>query len=75
MGGQESRQGSTASLKAIKDIYAMFQQSNQVILLSLKENNPGLTKPKIGNIEEVVEQLVEPFRETPKYVWSQQISN
>lgn len=51
----------------------MFKQSNQVILLDLRRKNYALTKPRIKNIEDVVEQLVEPFKEAPKYTWSQQI--
>lgn len=45
-------------MKAIDDIYAMFKQSNEVVLLNLKQSNPDLTKPRIQNIEDVVDQLV-----------------
>jgi hypothetical protein len=62
-------------MKAIDDIYAMFKQSNEVVLLNLKQSNPGLTKPHIQNIEDVVDQLVEPFKNMSKYHWSHQISS
>lgn len=51
----------------------MFKQSNRVILMDLKKKNPTLTKPRIQNIEDVVEQLVQPFKDTHRNSWSQQI--
>lgn len=41
--------------------------------MALKQQKPNLFKSRIKNIESVVEQLLEPFKDIEKYVWSQQI--
>ena len=51
----------------------MFEQSNYVVLAALKERNPRMSKPQIQNIENVVEQLLEPFKVNDKYNWGNQI--
>lgn len=57
MGAEESRAEFAKvknSMNAINSIYAMFEQSNQVVLATLKQRNPRLSRYRIKNVEHIL---------------------
>ena len=57
MGSEESRAEFAKvknSMNAINSIYAMFEQSNQVVLATLKQRNPRLSRYRIKNVEHIL---------------------
>lgn len=78
MGLMDSRasspQKTSSNLKAIEDIYLMFEQSNKVIIASIKQSSPSLTASRIKNIDSVVDELLSPFSENTKYQWASDIT-
>lgn len=51
----------------------MFEESNKVILRQMQMSNPTMGQSKIKDINNVMEQLLEPFKECRKYTWGTQI--
>jgi hypothetical protein len=55
-------------LRAIEDIYLMFQESNKVIIAMRNKTN-SMSASRIKNIDNLMDELLSPFLEQQKYSW------
>jgi hypothetical protein len=72
MGVLESRASgdskSSSRLRAIDDIYSMFQESNKVIIAMRNRSTP-MSASRLQNIGNLINELLSPFMEQQKYTW------
>ena len=59
--------------KQVDSLYSMFEESNKVILGVETRYNPSRTASRIRNVDHVLQQLMEPFRECSRYGWGAHI--